>query len=201
MGYAAKQTLMVLGCVGCVLLCMPGCSHQSAPVPKGPPPAAWYRYFPAVVDAQWVYRLVVSEDNSGAVVLLQTRVNEVSADRIALMSGSSPVLYMVADDGLIKAKSGNYFLKYPLTPGNRWPIVLGGAAGEAVIVANDRSVATDAGRFDNCLLVEERPAGEPVVLRTWYAPGVGVVRMQTVIVLDGKEYIHEQADLHSYSRP
>jgi len=184
-----------------MLLCMPGCSPRTVQAPAGPPPAAWYRYFPAVVDAQWVYQLVVSESSKDTLQLLQTRINEVTADRIAVMSGSSPVLYMVANDGLIKAKSGNYFLKYPLTPGNRWPITLGGVAGEAVIVANDQSITTAAGTFEDCLLVEERPGGDPVVLRTWYAPGVGVVRMQTAIIVDGKEYVHEQADLHSYTRP
>ena len=178
-----------------------GCSPRSVQ-PEAPAPVpAWFRYFPAVTDTVWVYEMVVSDAPADTVQLLQTRVNGVTADRISVMSGSVPVIYMIADDGLIKAKSGNYFLKFPLKTGNRWPITLDGKDGEAVIGYDNGNVTTAAGTFTGCLLVEERPVGEPVVLRTWFAPNVGVVRMQTVVITDGKEYVHEQADLHSYTRP
>ena len=198
---ATRCVFILLGCICLAGAAVSGCSPRSIQPQAVAPPPAWYRYFPAVTDTVWVYELVVSDAPADTVQLLQTRVNDVTADRIAVMSGSSPVTYMIVDDGLIKAKSGNYFLKYPLTAGNRWPITLGGKDGEAVIASDNENITTTAGTFTGCLLVEERPVGEPVVLRTWLAPNVGVVRMQTVVIADGKEYVNEQADLHSYARP
>ena len=82
---------------------------------------------------------------------------------------------------------------------------------DAHVAASDETVAVPAGTFARCVAVETivaaRPPGAadvpPVVhrYREWYARGVGLVKMETAVEVDGRMIDVLTAELAAYESP
>jgi hypothetical protein len=69
------------------------------------------------------------------------------------------------------------------------------------IAAVGERVRTPAGTFDGCIRVRARNRAGPgaeQVLETTYAPGVGVIRIETWVVIGGKSSLQVRAELKSH---
>jgi hypothetical protein len=90
----------------------------------------------------------------------------------------------------------------PLQPGATWSSVVSVSSIERYeIAAVHEAVETPAGRFDDCVRVRAHnraSAGTDHVLEIAYAPGVGPVRIETFVVVDGKVTPQVKAVLQSY---
>jgi hypothetical protein len=90
----------------------------------------------------------------------------------------------------------------PFAPGKTWASVVSVSSTERYeIAAVGESVATPAGKFDRCVRVRARNRASPStdhVLEITYAPGVGPVRIETAVVVDGKVTPQVSAVLERY---
>jgi hypothetical protein len=90
----------------------------------------------------------------------------------------------------------------PFQPGATWSSVVSVSSTERYeIAAVHEAVETPAGRFDDCVRVRAHnraSAGTDHVLEITYAAGVGPVRIETYVVVDGKITPQVKALLQSY---
>jgi len=90
----------------------------------------------------------------------------------------------------------------PFQPGASWTSVVSVSSTERYeIAAVHETVETPAGRFEDCVRVRAHnraSAGTDHVLEITYAPRVGVVRIETFVVVDGKITPQVKALLQSY---
>jgi hypothetical protein len=90
----------------------------------------------------------------------------------------------------------------PFQPGASWSSVVSVSSIERYeIAAVHEVVETPAGRFEGCVRVRAHnraSAGTDHVLEITYAPGVGPVRIETYVVVDGKVTPQVRAMLRSY---
>jgi hypothetical protein len=162
------------------LVGLAACGGASAP-PTPPPESAdsVERYFPAALGTAWSYDVTTDD---GAQSLIIARVVAREGDRVAIsVSGSEPNQYELRRDGVFSSDTGTYALRWPLEVGRSWP---SRAGGEAHIVETSKSVETNAGRFDDCVLVREARPSPPATIDTCFCPGVGVARLEVKLTLD-----------------
>jgi hypothetical protein len=90
----------------------------------------------------------------------------------------------------------------PFEPGKGWVSVVSVSSTERYeIAAVGERVSTPAGTFDGCIRVRAHNRAGPdtdQVLETTYAPGVGVVRLETFAVVRGQVTPQVRAELKSY---
>jgi len=182
-----------------------GCVHRPPVLHREAP---WARYFPPVEGARYTYLVTEADldpdqprNPQEEKPLLVSQVTRVTPESLTIVTGGREIIYLVDDRGLRKQKSGNYLLKTPLVKGSSWPITLDGEAGAATITDTSHSLTLAGGHFPDCLVVEERIDGQPMALVTYYAPDVGVVRIETRVVIDHQDRVLESADVHTYTIP
>jgi hypothetical protein len=89
----------------------------------------------------------------------------------------------------------------PIEPGSAWTSVVSPSVTERYrIVGVDETVTVPAGTFDGCVRVrsQTRSAGIEQVAELTYAPGVGLVRIETFTLLDGVTTPQVRGELESY---
>jgi hypothetical protein len=90
----------------------------------------------------------------------------------------------------------------PFTQGESWSSVVSVSSTERYEIAGaGEAVETPAGRFERCVRVRAHnraSASTDHVLEITYAPGVGPVRIETYVVVDGKVTPQVRAVLQSY---
>lgn len=171
------------------------CAHAPAAAPaaaSGPAPA---EYFPLAVGNAWTY-LDRSPQQPGAA---QRTVRIVQRDRDG---------YFVDDQrGALRADGdclhdrARRLLCRPFSPGASWSSVVGPATTERYEIAGvNETVAVPAGTFQGCVRVRARVRGGGVeqVAEQSYAPGVGLVRLETFVVVNGVARPQVRGELESY---
>ncbi len=87
--------------------------------------------------------------------------------------------------------ASRYLLYHPLVEGTKWTSRLAPGVVEYMEIMSDKATLTvPAGVFDNCLIVQAMNVlkdGNLLILETSYAPGVGMVRMETYLKTKKKE--------------
>jgi hypothetical protein len=90
----------------------------------------------------------------------------------------------------------------PFEVGRGWSSVVSVTSTERYeIAAADELVRTPAGTFPHCVKVRARNKAGPgaeAVLESTYAPGVGLVRIETFVVVKGEATPQIRAELESY---
>jgi hypothetical protein len=95
-----------------------------------------------------------------------------------------------------------YLLREPLEVGKTWTSVVSVQSVErSRIVEVDEPCTVPAGAFEHCLTVENsnrQDEHHTLVMRMTFAPGVGIVRIQTVLDNDGKLTPQSELQLVNY---
>src|SRR5512138_560590 len=156
-------------------------------------------YFPLAVGNEWVYRDVspaLPPERRGA-----TRT-------VRILERTADGYYRDSERGELRADPdclhdrARRLLCAPIAPGKAWASVVSVSSTERYeIAAVDESVATPAGRFDRCVRVRAHNRASPTtdqILEITYAPGVGPVRLETFVVVDGRITPQIKAVLERY---
>lgn len=156
-------------------------------------------YYPLAVGNEWVYR-----DESPALpperrgTTRTVRILERTADGYFRDSERGELR---ADRDCLHDRARR-LLCGPIAPGNAWSSVVSVSSTERYeIAAVDEAVATPAGTFARCVKVRSHnraSAAVDHVLEITYAPGVGPVRLETFVVVDGKVAPQVRAVLERY---
>jgi hypothetical protein len=162
--------------------------------------AAGRDYFPLRVGDSWTYRndeddseftvkVLGEEKQADGTIVYQ--VEKVVGGRIHYWYTKTPgwVLmrreaYAEQEGVTITHDPARQYLKNPLAAGAKWTWKGKSATGmdvlEINVVEGPQVVTTPAGRFRAMKIVSRVTEGDAAVTRTtWYAPGVGLVKMQT----------------------
>jgi hypothetical protein len=169
------------------LLPLAALAAACARAPAAPPRvAATSEYFPLAVGNEWVYvdeSPALPPDRQGT--LRTVRILERTADGYYRDNDRGELRW---DPECLRDRSRR-LLCGPIAPGASWSSVVSVSSTERYeIAAVDEVVATPAGRFERCVKVRAHnraSASTDHVLEITYAPGVGPVRLETFVVVDG----------------
>jgi len=175
------------------------CAHAPAPASRPAGPAAVADYFPLAIGNEWVYR-----EESPA--LPPERRGQ--ARTVRIVERTRDGYFKDSERGELKAEGdclrdrSRRLLCGPIAAGTTWASVVSVSSTERYeIAAVGEAVATPAGRFDNCVKVRAHnraAATTDLVNEITYAPGVGPVRIETFVVVEGKVTPQFRALLQSY---
>jgi hypothetical protein len=190
------MTLRILLPLVALVALVGACARAPATAPRQPAPGD---YFPLAVGNEWVYR-----DESPA--LPPERRGSTRAVRI--LERTSDGYFRDSERGELRVGAdclqdrARRLLCGPIAPGTSWTSIVSVSSTERYeIAAVDESVVTPAGRFERCVRVRARNRASPStdhVLEITYAPGVGPVRLETFVVVDGKVTPQVRAVLERY---
>jgi len=173
--------LVALGAAGCASA--PPAPSPAAAARAAPQPDV-ARYFPLAVGNTWTYQTRVGGRVERNTVRIESRQAGFFRDN---QRGA------LAFDGEGVRDERRYLILGPLEPGRKWESRLeDGRTERYEIVATGAQVQVPAGRFDDALVVRGTTPLDPATLLEieWsYAPGVGLVRMESTAVVDGRERI------------
>jgi hypothetical protein len=183
------------------LLPLAALASACARAPAAPPPRAEApaHYFPLAVGNEWVYR-----DESPAL----PRERRGATRTVRILERTKDGYYRDNERGELRADPdclhdrARRLLCGPIAPGKTWASVVSVSSTERYeIAAVGETVATPAGKFDGCVRVRAHNRASPStdhVLEITYAPGVGPVRIETAVVVDGKVTPQVRAVLERY---
>ncbi len=169
-----------------------GCAHA----PAAPRDAAPADFFPLAVGHEWVYA-----DRS-------PQLGESRERRVRILRRDGDGYYHDSQRGELRADPDclhdrvRRLLCRPFRPGASWLSVVSVSSTERYEIAGvDETVRTAAGTFRGCIRVRAHNRAGPgadQVLETTYAPGVGVVKLETFVVVKGVPTPQVRAELESY---
>jgi hypothetical protein len=181
---------------GLVLALGAGCasSNQVAPGPDRISPEDPRVYYP--LDPGWKWAYDVQQDGDQILAIYSVASRE--GDRAVIETSERRLDYVFKPDGIVRGNAmgpPDYVLKAPIKMGARWPV----AGGEAQITAVGATVEVIAGRFPDCIVVEEIRA--EYTTRTTFAPGVGPVKIDLDAAGEGAGVSSLRAVLRGFTRP
>ncbi|HEY6005944.1 MAG TPA: hypothetical protein VIV57_23895 [Anaeromyxobacter sp.] len=172
------------------------CAHAPAPAPRALGPAD---YFPLAVGSERVYR-----DESPAL----PPERRGGTRTIRILAQTRDGYYRDSERGELRVDGeclhdrARRLLCAPIAAGKSWASVVSVSSTERYEIASvGESIATPAGRFENCVKVRahNRAAGTAdLVNEITYAPGVGPVVIETFALVEGKVTLQFRALLQSY---
>ena len=167
-----------------------GCAHGSG---SDIPPTSAARYFPLAVGNRWSYQATgLGSDATEQVEIRGIKDGQYEDNRGRLL--------WVTADGL--RDQSRYLLRAPVEAGRVWTVKLTPASVERwQITSVGKRCSAPAGQFEDCVEVESRTAaasGAELVDRITFAAGVGIVRVRTFLVRQGKETPQTELKLVSY---
>jgi hypothetical protein len=177
-----------------------GCAHAPASPPgastRATTPAT---YFPLAIGNEWVY-----VDQSPALPLDRRGARRT----VRILERTRDGYFRDSEKGELRADPDclhdrlRRLLCGPLATGTSWSSVVSVSSTERYeIAAVGEAVETPAGRFDGCVRVRAHNRASATtdhVLEITYAPGVGPVRIETFVVVEGKVTPQVRAVLQSY---
>lgn len=164
----ALSALLVLSACG-------GASNPGETTPTGPPGVA--ELYPLAEGNVWSYDARSDAGNHLSIL----RVVRVVGDAVELESDRVPYRYERRPEGLFFPEANVWVLRGPIEVGERWPARSGRTAE---ITAMDLTMEVRAGRFERCVRVEERGGAQGLEVKTTYCPGVGPVRIESMLVAE-----------------
>ena len=170
------------------------CAHRAAgPAPLGRARGARL-YYPARAGYIWAYDLRDPLERHSLFTVL--KVIEADEEHAVLESGLERFQRNYDSSGVRRDDMGAYLLRKPLKVGTTWDLPAG---GRGRITELGVEVKTRAGKFEDCLVVEETV--DEIVVRKILAPGVGPVHIQVLRVHSGGHghLLLNEATLRSFS--
>ncbi len=173
------------------------CARAPVPPPAREPSPA--DFFPLAVGNEWVYR-----DESPAL----PADRQGSTRTVRILERTKDGYFRDNERGELRADPdclhdrARRLLCAPIAPGKSWSSVVSVSSTERYEIASvGETVATPAGTFSGCVRVRAHNRASPStdhVLEITYAPGVGPVRIETAVVVDGKVNPQVRAVLERY---
>lgn len=153
-------------------------------------------YQPLAVGNQWTY----------AGKMMGTAV-----ERTITIKGMKDGYFADDAEGLLRVDAeglrdpSRYLLREPIARGTTWTSIVSVSSTERYeIVDTGFAVNTPAGAFNDCVLVRatNRIDADKSLRTEWtYAPGVGMVRLATTLLANGRELPQVQLELVRYAFP
>ena len=108
-------------------------------------------------------------------------------------------------DGFGVRDQKRYLLRNPIAAGTKWTNVVSVSSVESYeITAANQPCDAPAGKWDSCVTVESRnrvEEGTTLVNEMTFAPGVGIVRLSTVLESNGKRIPQSTLALMKFTAP
>jgi hypothetical protein len=188
-----KMIWLALVCLGWIA----ACAHAPPPLPApGPLPE---QYMPLAVGNTWVY-----VDRSPQL----TTTTSGRERTVRILRRDPEGYYHDNQRGQLRADGDclhdrlRRLLCRPFEKGKGWVSVVSSTSTERYeIVSVDEKVQTPAGLFDRCIKVRATNRAGPAtehVLEVTYALGVGIVRIETFVVVKGVVAPQVRAELKSF---
>lgn len=153
-------------------------------------------YYPLEVGWKWAYDV----ERDGQKILATYAVVRRHGDIAVVQAGDEDLTYVVNRDGIARRDedgSLDFLLRGPVAAGTTWKL----GAGEARIAAVRETADVPAGRFEGCVVVEQRRTDPVRVARTVLAPGIGPVLVESQIHDAGRWVTTLRARLLGVTRP
>ncbi len=171
------------------------CAHGVAPGRRNPTPADFY---PLAVGNEWTY-----VDRSPALA------PGAGGERtVRILARDAQGFFRDSQRGELRADVDclrdrvRRLLCAPFEVGKQWASVVSETSTERYeIAAIDERVTTAAGAFDGCVRVRAHNRAGPgtqYLLESTYAPGVGLVRLESFVVVKGVVTPQVKAELKTY---
>lgn len=174
-----------------------GCAHGAPAAGSAAGPAD---YFPLAVGNEWVYADRSPQLSSAEQAARERKVRILRRDAQGFFHDDARG-QLRADPDCLRDRLRRLLCR-PFQVGKGWASVVSVSSTERYeIVGVDERVATPAGTFGGCIRVRAHNRAGPdtdQVLETTYAPGVGMVRLETFAVVKGVVTPQVRAELKSY---
>ncbi len=178
-GFPSRFTLTHALAASLLLLATACAGTQKKPSPALEiTPATLY---PLAEGNAWSYDVDTGEGDS---VLAVARVARKVGEIAEVVTGSSEALrYEPRSDGIARVGSEGYVLKAPLDKGASWP---SGPGRTALVSDVGVRFESTAGRFQACVVIDERDEASGQRTFTTYCPGVGPVQVVSEMDVRGQ---------------
>lgn len=140
-------------------------------------------FYPLTIGQTWTYEITL---------LGETRTIDVTTLRKnadGFVEDSTGAQFLV--DGFGVRDQKRYLLRNPIVTGTKWTNVVSVSSVEAYeILGAGQPCDAPAGKWEGCVVVESRnrvEEGVVLVNEMTFAPGVGIVRLSTVLESNGKQ--------------
>lgn len=165
-------------------LALGACTTTTTNTPKiAKPTVSADQFYPLAVGATWSYEVKL---------LGETRTIDVTTLRKnaeGYVEDSTGAQFLADAYGVRDQK--RYLLRNPIETGTKWSNVVSVSSVENYeIVATQQPCDAPAGRWEGCVVVESRnrvEEGTVLVNEMTFAPGVGIIRLTTVLESNGKQ--------------
>lgn len=154
-------------------------------------------FYPLAIGTTWSYEVKL---------LGETRKIDVSMLRKGddgFVADSTGAQFMADSFGVRDQK--RYLLRNPIAAGTKWTNVVSVSSVESYeIVAANQPCDAPAGKWEGCVVVESRnrvQEGTTLVNEMTFAPGVGIVRLSTVLESNGKQIPQSTLSLLEFTPP
>lgn len=179
------------------LAVLASCTHTPAGPAAVAPKQSASDFYPMVIGAKWTYEVNL---------LGEKRVIDVSMLRVTqdgFMEDSTGAQLLADAYGVRDQK--RYLLRNPIENGTKWTNVVSVSSVEHYeIVAANQPCDAPAGKWEGCVVVESKnrvEEGKTLVNEMTFAPGVGIVRLNTVLEANGKRIPQSTLALQKFSKP
>lgn len=159
-----------------------GCTTTTKTTAPSKPEITAAEFYPLGIGTTWSYEVKL---------LGETRMIDVTTLRKnsdGFVEDSTGAQFLI--DGFGVRDQKRYLLRNPIATGTKWTNVVSVSSVEAYeITASGQPCDAPAGKWDGCVVVESRnrvEEGTTLVNEMTFAPGVGIVRLSTVLESNGK---------------
>ncbi len=154
-------------------------------------------FYPLAVGTVWTYEVkLLGETRPIEVTMLRKNAD-------GFVEDSTGAQFLADSFGVRDQK--RYLLRNPIAAGTRWTNVVSVSSIENYeIVGAEQPCDAPAGKWEGCVVVESRnrvQEGVTLVNEMTFAPGVGIVRLSTVLESNGKQIPQSTLALVKYAPP
>jgi hypothetical protein len=175
---------MILRSAVLTALCLSACvTTPAGPGEARKPTVTAAEFYPLAVGNQWTYEVQLLGEKR------TIDVSTLKKNPEGFVEDSTGAQFLADSYGVRDQK--RYLLRNPIETGTRWTNVVSVSSIENYeIVAAQQACEAPAGKWEGCVVVESRnrvEEGTVLVNEMTFAPGVGIVRLNTVLESNGKQ--------------
>ncbi len=181
----------------CGVLALAACTPATRAVQPTRPTISAGDFYPLAIGTSWTYEVkLLGESRSIDVSTLRKNAD-------GFVEDSTGAQFLVDSFGVRDQK--RYLLRNPIEAGTRWTNVVSVSSIENYeIIAAGQPCEAPAGKWEGCVIVESRnrvEEGTALVNEMTFAPGVGIVRLSTVLESNGKQIPQSTLALLKFATP
>lgn len=153
-------------------------------------------FYPLELGTAWTYEVKLLGESRNIEVTTLKKTSD------GFVEDSTGAQFLADSYGVRDQK--RYLLRNPIETGTKWTNVVSVSSVENYeIVATSQPCDAPAGKWEGCVVVESRnrvEEGTVLVNEMTFAPGVGIVRLTTVLESNGKQIPQSSLSLLKFSR-